>query len=84
MKMPGFTAEASLYTAEERYHMVQIISQAEGAIQPAQFRRRRCNTEKCKAECNPNSAYYAYCVDTCECLCEGIPCPAPNCNCWLI
>jgi hypothetical protein len=35
MKIPRFTAEASLYTTEERYHMVQIISQSEGAIQPA-------------------------------------------------
>ncbi len=37
MKIPGFTAEASLYKTDEYYHMIGAANQVDGAIQLAQI-----------------------------------------------
>jgi len=37
MRMPGFTAEASLYKTSEPYYMTGILEQARGDVQAAQF-----------------------------------------------
>jgi hypothetical protein len=37
MKMPGFTAEVSLYKAINHYHMIAAIHQADGTVHAAQF-----------------------------------------------
>jgi hypothetical protein len=65
MKIPGFTAEASLYTTEERYHMVQIISQAEGAIKPAQI------IGGCMSRCMRSCGDDDFCYYDCRCICSG-------------
>ena len=51
-RMPGFTAEASVYRTAGHYRMTESPAQASGAIRPATFLDRRC---------------YAACRGTCDC-----------------
>ncbi len=74
MKLPGFTADVSLYTTEERYQTVKMTSQVEGAIQPALFRGRGC-MPNCIAQCQDDP----FCYDNCRCICFG----HPGRTCWL-
>jgi hypothetical protein len=67
MNMPGFTAEASLYTTEEHYQRVKIsrmISQAEMVVQ----------AESCMSKCLDDLCWNDYnCEHNCACICYGRP-----------
>jgi hypothetical protein len=71
MRVPGFTADASLYRTSKRYRVAATIARVEGVIQPAIFPRPdcvdRCREYMCVGPDDP------YCVDNCECVCYGPP-----------
>jgi hypothetical protein len=50
MRMPGFTAEASLYNTSEHYAIHGTFAQADGAVHPALFLLRGCD-RTCLFDC---------------------------------
>ncbi len=66
MRMPGFTAEASLYEASRWYGAAGSFGQSEGTAQPAfPFRRASC-WAICAGNPDPDA-----CVYCCECIRRG-------------
>lgn len=71
MRIPGFTAEASVYRTSLRYYMGVGPVQASGAIYPAQQascinRCRHCCITACRHDGNPLSFCQRLCYSDCE------------------
>jgi hypothetical protein len=67
IKMPGFTAEASLFKASEYYHKIGMGIPGESMIQPASL--------SCDRLCHGDPD----CEDCCECIRRG---GKPRQCCW--
>ncbi len=65
MKMPGFTAEASLFKASEYYHKTGMGIPGESMIQPA-FGGTGCYST-CANWCDGDPD----CLHCCRCVCNG-------------
>jgi len=75
MRMPAFSAEASLYQTSGYYRMVGAPIQAEGAIQLAAIGGSCWKT--CMQEFGTNDPFAS---EDCKCICYGQPFK----NCWPI
>ena len=76
MKMPGFTAETSVYTASERYHaLVAVSHQTEGVIHPATGVNHACYID-CMDDCLGGGPVHTgpsrpgVCVRLCKGICS--------------
>jgi hypothetical protein len=65
MKIPGFTAEASVVKTSERYHALVAVAhhQTDGAIRPAS-----CRSE-CMRDCRQAHGSAGLCVRLCRFVC---------------
>jgi len=75
MRLPNFTASASLDPSRETYRTFGLVSQGAGLAQTAFVRGRSC-----MARCLDEQGDDPYAYENCHCICYG----RPGHTCWLM
>jgi len=69
MRLPEFTAAASLYASSQSYHRVGTLHGASGVIEAALVPHR----QGCFWKCIEDNADDPYAYENCRCICYGHP-----------